>query len=75
MSKLYTIFAKSLKLKIYKRAYVISSELVGNRIEIHNGNKLISILIKEAMVGQRFGEFIATRKHGLRKNKMNKKNK
>jgi ribosomal protein S19 len=72
MSKLYNILPKSLKFKIYNRTYVISSELIGNRVEVYNGNKLISILIKDSMVGQKFGEFVVTRKHGLRKNKINK---
>lgn len=48
-------------IKTWARNSQISPEFVGHRIAIHNGNKFIEVLISEAMVGHRLGEFSPTR--------------
>lgn len=39
----------------------VAPEFVGHRLSIHNGRKFIEVLISEAMVGHRLGEFAPTR--------------
>lgn len=48
-------------IKTWARNSQVSPQFVGHRIGIHNGRKFIEILISEAMVGHRLGEFAATR--------------
>jgi len=48
-------------IKTWARNSQISPEFVGHRIAIHNGNKFIEVLISEAMVSHRLGEFSPTR--------------
>ncbi len=48
-------------LKTWARDSQISPDFVGHRIAIHNGRKFIEVLISEAMVGHRLGEFSPTR--------------
>ncbi len=55
--------------KTWARNSVISPEMVGFRIGIHNGREHIPVLIVEDMVGHKLGEFAPTRKfikHGGR---------
>lgn len=56
-------------IKTWARASVISPEMVGFRIGIHNGRTHVPVLIVEDMVGHKLGEFAPTRKflrHGGR---------
>lgn len=56
-------------LRTWARACVISPEMVGATIGVHNGKVHIPVLIVEAMVGHRLGEFSPTRtfrKHGVK---------
>ena len=46
----------------YARNSMISPEMVGFTIGIHNGRTFISVSITEEMVGHRLGEFALTRK-------------
>ncbi len=48
-------------IKTWARDSQIAPEFVGHRLAVHNGRKFIEILISEAMVGQRLGEFSPTR--------------
>lgn len=55
--------------KTWARNSVISPEMVGLRIGVHNGREHIPVLIIEDMVGHKLGEFAPTRKfikHGGR---------
>ena len=55
--------------KTCARNSVISPEMVGHTIGVHNGKVHISVLIVEDMVGHKLGEFSPTRKfvrHGGR---------
>lgn len=49
-------------IKTWSRASVISPEMVGFTIGVHNGREHISVFITEDMVGMRLGEFSPTRK-------------
>lgn len=48
-------------LKTWARSSQIPPEFVGHKVGIHNGRKFIELLISEAMVGHRLGEFSPTR--------------
>ena len=55
--------------KTWDRACVVTPEMVGHTIGVHNGREHIPVLIVENMVGHRLGEFSPTRKfvtHGGR---------
>ncbi|MFA7243752.1 MAG: 30S ribosomal protein S19 [Patescibacteria group bacterium] len=49
-------------IKTWSRACVISPEMVGVTIAVHNGKEHIPVFIVEDMVGHRLGEFSPTRK-------------
>ena len=56
-------------IKTWARASVVFPEMVGFTIAIHNGKVHLPVVITEAMVGHRLGEFSPTRKfhvHGGR---------
>lgn len=48
--------------RTWARASVISPEMVGFTIGVHNGKEHIPVLIGEEMIGHRLGEFSPTRK-------------
>jgi small subunit ribosomal protein S19 len=48
-------------LQTRKRSSVVTPELVGSTVGIHNGKKFISVYITENMVGHALGEFSPTR--------------
>ena len=53
--------------KTWKRACMISPEMLGFTFGVYNGKKHIEVLVTEDMVGHRLGEFSETktfRKHG-----------
>ena len=49
-------------IKTWSRPSVITPEMVGLTIAVHNGKKHEPVLIMENMVGHRLGEFAMTRK-------------
>lgn len=48
-------------IKTWARNSQIAPDFVGHRLAIHNGHKFIEVLVSEAMVGHRLGEFSPTR--------------
>jgi len=48
-------------IKTWSRASMISPEMVGITIGVHDGRKHISVFVTESMVGHRLGEFAPTR--------------
>jgi len=59
--------AKNKKIKTHKRDLIIVPEMIGMKIQIHNGRNFLPIEIIEEMLGHKFGEFSLTRakiKHG-----------
>ena len=59
-------------IKTWKRACVISPEMLGFTFAVHNGKTHIEVLITEDMVGHRLGEFSSTRKFTKHGGKMQK---
>ncbi len=48
-------------IKTWKRNSMVTPELVGLTIAIHDGRKFVSIFVTENMVGHALGEFAPTR--------------
>ena len=48
-------------IKTWSRASMITPDMVGITIGVHNGRQHIPVFIKEDMVGQKLGEFSMTR--------------
>ena len=48
-------------IKTWSRRSMISPEMVGLTIAVHNGQKHVPILVTENMVGHKLGEFAVTR--------------
>ena len=48
-------------IKTWSRRSMISPDLVGLTIAVHNGRQHIPVLINEDMVGHKLGEFAVTR--------------
>jgi small subunit ribosomal protein S19 len=48
-------------IKTWSRRSMVSPDMVGLTIAIHNGRQHVPVLINEDMVGHKLGEFAATR--------------
>ena len=48
-------------IKTWARASVVSPEMVGRTIAVHNGKVHVPVLVSENMVGHKLGEFAPTR--------------
>ena len=48
-------------LKTWSRRSMITPDLIGHTLAVHNGNKFIPVFINENMVGHKMGEFSPTR--------------
>jgi len=48
-------------IKTWSRRSMISPDMVGLTIAVHNGRQHVPVLISENMVGHKLGEFAATR--------------
>lgn len=48
-------------IKTWSRRSMVSPDMVGLTIAVHNGRQHVPILISEDMVGHKLGEFAATR--------------
>jgi small subunit ribosomal protein S19 len=59
-------------IKTWKRASVISPEMVGFTFGVYNGKVHIPVLVTEDMVGHRLGEFSPTKKFIKHGGKMQK---
>nr|AJS12902.1 30S ribosomal protein S19, small subunit ribosomal protein S19 [uncultured archaeon] len=59
--------SKNKKIKTHKRSMLIVPQMIGMKIQIHNGNKFLPLEVTGEMLGHRLGEFSPTRnrvKHG-----------
>ncbi|MCD4705590.1 30S ribosomal protein S19 [bacterium] len=59
-------------IKTWDRSCVITPDMVGFTIGVHNGKTHIPVFISESMVGHKLGEFSATRKFVAHGGKMAK---
>jgi small subunit ribosomal protein S19 len=63
MKKVETAVEKNDKrpLKTWSRRSMITPEMVGLTIAVHNGRQHVPVFVSEDMVGHKLGEFAATR--------------
>lgn len=61
--------ASTSSLDVFSRGSVIMPQMVGSKFGIHNGYQLFVVVIKEEMVGHKFGEFSFTKKTPIHKKK------
>ncbi len=63
MKKVEELNAKNEKrvIRTWSRRSTIFPEMVGHTIAVHDGRKHVPVYITESMVGQKLGEFAATR--------------
>ena len=61
ISKSKAKIAKNKPIKTHRREFVVTPEMIGMKIQIYNGNKFVSVIITEEMLGHKFGEFALTR--------------
>ena len=52
---------KDKNIKIYSRRSIIFPYFINKVVNVHNGNKFITIKITNDMIGHKFGEFALTR--------------
>jgi small subunit ribosomal protein S19 len=52
---------KKSPVKTWKRSSVVTPELVGVTVSVHDGRKFVSVFVTENMVGHALGEFAPTR--------------
>lgn len=48
-------------IKTWSRRSMVSPDMLGLTISVHNGRQHVPVLISEDMVGHKLGEFVATR--------------
>ena len=64
-------------IKTWSRRSMITPEMVGHTIAVHNGRKFIPVFISENMIGHKLGEFAPTRTFhghaGVKKSKVGRK--
>ncbi|MBI4141074.1 30S ribosomal protein S19 [Candidatus Woesearchaeota archaeon] len=53
------------KLRTHCREIVITPEMVGKIIHVHNGKDFLPVMVEKEMLGHRLGEFAQTRKKVL----------
>ena len=53
--------------KIVSKSSVIFPSFVGLTFSVLNGKKFSNLMVNENMVGHKFGEFVATKKHPVHK--------
>jgi ribosomal protein S19 len=64
------------KIKTWSRSTTILPYFLSKKFEVYNGQKFISLLITEPMIGHKLGEFVRTKKRGKdARLKLNKKRK
>ena len=59
-------------IKTWARDSVITPDMVGMTLVVHNGNDFLNVLIDENMIGHKLGEFSPTRKFVKHGGKMQK---
>lgn len=74
IKKLEHDFEIKKKIYIYNRNSVITSIFINKRVFIHNGKIFIPVVIKQTMIGFKFGEFAYTRQRFVFKQSNKKKN-
>lgn len=47
--------------KTWKRASMVTPDMIGHTVAVYNGKKFVPVYITEQMIGHRLGEFAPTR--------------
>ena len=58
---------RKVPVKIVSKSSVIFPSFVGLTFSVLNGKKFSNLMVNENMIGHRFGEFVATKKHPVHK--------
>lgn len=53
--------SKDKRIKTHNRDLIVVPEMIGMKVQIHNGNKFIPVEVTGEMLGHKFGEFAPTR--------------
>jgi len=61
------------KQKIWSRKSIITSNLIGSIVFVHNGKEFKKLFISRDKIGYKFGQFSFTRKHTHKQKVVNKK--
>ncbi len=61
--------------KTWSRSCVITSNLIGMHLKVHNGKNFMKLYISDEMIGHKLGEFVWTRARFEFKKKKKKKKK
>ena len=64
---------RSPKLATWSRRSVILPQFLEKTVHVHNGSKMVPLVVSEEMIGYKFGEFIPTRTRAVFKKKDKKK--
>ncbi len=48
-------------IKTWSRSSMISPEMIGHTLAVHNGKQFVPVYVTENMIGHRLGEFAPTR--------------
>ena len=56
-----SINLKEKKIKILKKNLIILPEYLNKTVYVYNGKQFIKLIIKDNMIGYKFGEFVNTR--------------
>lgn len=48
-------------IKTWSRRSMITPDMIGHTIAVHNGNKHVPVFVSEEMIGHKLGEFAPTR--------------
>lgn len=48
-------------IKTWSRRSMVTPDMIGHTLDVHNGKKHISVYVTENMIGHRLGEFSPTR--------------
>lgn len=86
MNNFYNFFSKKLQKSLHKlpnkkklktkRNIIITKNLLGKKLLVHNGKKFKTVLINPFKLGSKLGEYVFTRKHKkYKKHKKKKKRK
>jgi ribosomal protein S19 len=52
-------------LKVLNRGLTITLAFLNKRVLVYNGLRFISIVVKESMLGHKFGQFVLTKSLGV----------
>ena len=61
------------KIMTWSRRSIILPQFLEKTVHVHNGSKMVPLVVSEEMIGYKFGEFVPTRTRAVFKKKDKKK--